>query len=158
LAKEKMIFAAAGTFGIEPIGVIQPVGVIFPANLPTSHTLAITGVKNTLDNENNTISCSTCFDGPEVDFVTIIQRTSNGNGPLTLASAGDFPKYTNGSSAATATAAGIAALVWSASPNETKDQIIDRLKNSTRDTQFDPIVRGNKHGWGRIDAFYAIVW
>lgn len=150
IIQEKIIFAAAGTGA-------QLNTVIFPANLSSNLTLAITGVKDVLDAQGNTIGCSDCFYGPEVDFVTVMEKGSD-TGSLTLANYSDTPKYTSGSSAATATAAGIAALVWSAYPNETKDQIIDRLKVSTKATPLNPILRGNTHGWGRINAHKAITW
>lgn len=161
IMKGKLVFAAAGTS-------IQDEVVIFPANLPSEYTLAITGVKKERTVNNELISCSTCHSGYEVDFSIVMEQSHNGEdyGPLTLPAFSTNPsptdvnkaKYTGGTSSATATAAGIAALVWAAHPLETKDQIINRLVAST--SLNTPVLDFNaKHGWGVLDAHRAItVW
>jgi len=60
--------------------------------------------------------------------------------------------YVGGSSVATSTTAGIAALVWSRYPSWTRDQVLTRLKQSAklypnRDANF---------GYGPIDALKAV--
>ncbi len=152
MTKRKLIFAAAGTGPTTPM---DP-SVIFPANLPTDYTVGITGVQ--ISPFGITSTCSNCFYGEEVDFVVIMEKERDGEniGPLTLANQSNVPKYTSGSSCSTATAAGIAALVWAAHPNEDKDQIFERLRAST--TTGIPI-EDPAHGWGVLDAYRAItVW
>ncbi|MEZ4993218.1 MAG: S8 family serine peptidase [Saprospiraceae bacterium] len=57
-----------------------------------------------------------------------------------------------GSSAATATTAGIAALVWATNPSQSRTQVLTRLKNAS---QFYP-GRNGEFGWGKIDAAAAV--
>jgi hypothetical protein len=141
----KMIFCAAGT----SFSFTTFVGVIFPANL--ANTLAVTGIKT--GPLNNMQKCSTCHSGNEVDFVVTMEDANNPNRrPLTLANSGNAPTYTGGSSVATATAAGIAALVWATNTNQSRAQVLDRLKAAGN---FYP-VRNSQFGWGRIDANAAV--
>ena len=139
----KLLFAAAGT----SLTWTNWWGVIFPATM--SQTVAVTGVK-----EGYPLTrCSTCHDGSEVDFIVPMQRRNdNGRTSLTLAMSGNVPAYVGGSSAATATTAGVAALVWATSPGSSRNTILNRLKNAasiypSRDSNF---------GWGMIDANYAV--
>ena len=140
----KMIIAAAGT----SFSWTSWWGVIFPANM--SQTVAVTGVK---DGSGSMTRCNTCHDGSQVDFVMVMQRASNNDRTgLTLALDTNQPKYVGGSSAATASVAGIAALVWSNHPSKSKDDIFDAMKwNSS----FYPNKNGN-FGWGIIDARDAV--
>ena len=139
----KMIFNAAGT----SFSFTTFVGVIFPANLP--NTLAVTGIKT----GNTMQKCSDCHSGPEVDFTVIMEDKNNSNRkPLTLAQSGNDPTYTGGSSVATATAAGIAALVWATNPAQSREQVLEALKQSGN---FYP-NRNAQFGWGRINAEVAV--
>ena len=139
----KLIFAAAGT----SLTWTSWWGVIFPANM--TQTVAVTGIKDS----GNMQKCSSCHDGPEVDFVSVMQRSSdNDRTALTLAMSGNQPSYVGGSSAATATTAGIAALVWATNPSQTRTQVLDRLKNAA---SIYP-NRDNNFGWGTIDAAAAV--
>ena len=140
---DKMIMAAAGT----STSFTSFVGVIFPASM--SQTVAVTGIKE----GSPMVKCSSCHSGSQVDFVAVMQRRNdNSRTSLTLAEDGNTPARVGGSSAATATTAGIAALVWSTNPSMSRNQVLNRLKNASlnypsRDSQF---------GWGTIDAAAAV--
>lgn len=139
----KLIFAAAGT----SLSWTSWWGVIFPANRP--ETVAVTGIREGSPMQR----CNTCHDGREVDFVIAMQRRNDTDRTsLTLARSGNQPSYVGGSSAATATTAGIAALVWATNPNQNRDQVVERLKQSA---SFYP-GRDSNFGWGLIDALAAV--
>ena len=138
----KMLIAAAGT----SLTWTSWYGVIFPATM--SETIAVTGIK---DNGYN--RCNTCHDGSKVDFVVTMQRASDTDRTsLTQAMSGNQPAYVGGSSVATATTAGIAALIWATNPSQTRDQVLTRMKNAS---DFYPSRDGN-FGWGKIDALAAV--
>jgi subtilisin family serine protease len=140
----KMIFTAAGT----SFEFTTFVGVIFPATL--SNTIAVTGTKTGFPMEK----CSTCHSGSQVDFVvTMEDRNNSDRTPLTLSDSGNDPNYTGGSSVATATAAGIAALVWSNDLSQTREDVLEALKNASN---FYP-SRNSEFGWGKIDAHAAVL-
>ena len=61
-------------------------------------------------------------------------------------------KYFGGSSVATATTAGIAALVWAKHPWASRAQVLQRLKESAH---FYPNKNGD-FGYGNIDALRAV--
>jgi serine protease len=110
---------------------------------------AVTGVK---DGTSNT-KCDACHQGSEVDFTIVMERAVDANrNSISLALTSDTPKYIGGSSAATATAAGIAAMLWSKTPNATRAQIFTALRNTA---QFYPTANGNL-GWGKINASAAM--
>ncbi len=139
----KLIFAAAGT----SLTWTSWVGVIFPASM--SETVAVTGVKT----GSPTQRCSVCHDGSAVDFiVTMEDRNDSDRVPLSLAMSGNTPTYVGGSSVATATTAGIAALVWAANPNQSKSQVYNRMKEAASNYP----NRSGSFGWGQIDAFAAV--
>ena len=137
--KGKLIFCAGGTsFG----WTAGWYGVIFPAYMP--EVQAVTGV---IENTNFT-NCTECHKGAEIDFVVVMQRNADAMKPLTLAMSGNPPATIGGSSVATATTAGIAALVWSKYPSLTRTQLISRLQlNSSR----YPTISA-EYGWGLINA------
>lgn len=138
----KSIFSAAGTSFAWTSGF----GVIFPASM--SQTIAVTGVK-----EGETESCAVCHDGSAVDFTMIMERSADEDRhALTLARYTDQPTYVGGSSCATASVAGIAALVYSNNPGITRDEVYDRLKENASNY---PVADGD-HGWGVIDANAAV--
>lgn len=138
----KLMFAAAGT----SLSWTSWWGVIFPANM--SQTFAVTGIR-----DNMTQRCNTCHDGPEVDFVAVMQRASStSRTSLTLAMSGDQPAYVGGSSAATATTAGIAALVWATNPGQSPYQVIQRMKYASSNYP----NRDSNFGWGTINAAQAV--
>lgn len=119
-------------------------GVIFPATM--SETVAVTGVKDDMSR------CSACHQGSLIDFVVVMQRDADDRFPLTLAMSGDVPGTVGGSSVATAQTAGMAALVWSANKNLSRDQILNKLKVSAN---YYP-NRNSNFGWGTINVANAL--
>lgn len=139
----KLIFCAAGT----SLSWTSWWGVIFPANL--SNTVAVTGIRSGSPMQR----CNTCHDGSEVDFVAVMQRSEDTDRTsLTLAESGNTPAYVGGSSAATATTAGIAALVWATNPGQSRTQVLNRMKAAA---SIYPGRNGN-FGWGIVDAYQAV--
>jgi subtilisin family serine protease len=134
----KMIFAAAGTSFSWTGGFV---GVIFPASL--SQCIAVTGIQ-----DNLTTRCNSCHQGSKVDFVVVMEKASNERHVLSLAQSGNAPSTVGGSSVSTASTAGIAALVWAKYPGWTRQQVYDRLKNSSSNAN----SRHPNFGWGRINA------
>ncbi len=120
--KGKLMFCAGGT-SFSFTGAF--VGVIFPAYLP--EVQAVTGVK-----QNTAFTrCDACHKGSEIDFAVIMERAGDNFHPLSLAMSGDTPSTVGGSSVATATCAGMAALVWSRFPTLTADQVVTKLAQSS---------------------------
>ncbi len=140
----KLIFAAAGT----STTFLNWYGVIFPANMP--ETVAVTGA---IEGTNFT-RCANCHDGNEVDFVVYMERGSGNNAITTTDdnTAGSYRGYVGGSSAATATMAGVAAMVWDNNPTYNKDQIINRLIQTSSNYP----DRDSDFGWGAVDASLAV--
>ncbi|SNS98971.1 Subtilase family protein [Ekhidna lutea] len=137
----KLIFAAAGT----STSWTNWYGVIFPASM--SETVAVTGIK-----ESGYTRCDVCHSGSKVDFTVIMERSGTENHPLSLAMSGNQPSTVGGSSVATATAAGIAALVWSKNPALSRSQVLDKLKQ-TADLYPN---KSSSFGWGTLDAAAAV--
>lgn len=140
--KGKLLFCAAGTSFDWSAGWV---GVIFPANM--SEVMAVTGIQ-----DNLTQRCDACHVGSQVDFAVVMEKSSNDRTVLSLAASGDAPSTVGGSSAATASCAGIAALVWSKFPAYTKDQVIDKM---ARAANYYP-NRNGSFGWGRVNALTAV--
>jgi len=137
--KGKLIFCAAGTsFG----WTSGWAGVIFPASMTELN--AVTGVR---DNSSIT-TCTDCHSGSETDFTIVMERFTDYRKPLTLAMSGDVPSTIGGSSVATATAAGIAALVYSKFPTYTRDQVINKLIQTSANYP----TRNASLGWGNLNA------
>ncbi|MFN6379943.1 MAG: S8 family peptidase [Flavobacteriales bacterium] len=137
----KLVMAAAGT----SFSWTSWWGVIYPAAY--SNAVAVTGV-----NESNN-TCATCHDGSEVDFTVVMERNANDDrNSLALAQSGNTPTYIGGSSVATATAAGIAAMVWSVKPSLTRSQVLSILQQSS---QYWPGQNSSK-GYGNINALTAV--
>ena len=139
--KGKLMFCAGGT----STAFTTFVGVIFPATL--SQVQAITGVKD----KTTLTACYDCHKGKAIDFVIVMQRTSDGGNPIANAISGDVPTTVGGSSVATATSAGIAALVWSKYPTETREQIVQRL---TTTASLYP-TKNKNFGYGKLNADLA---
>ena len=142
-AKGKLIFCAAGTSFSFTAGWA---GVIFPASL--SEVQAVTGVQQ----QSSFNACENCHSGPEVDFVVVMERASDHKNPLTVSDRGDEPSTIGGSSVATATMAGMAALVWSRYPSATRDQILTMLE---RHSSYYPL-RHSRWGWGKFQPALAV--
>lgn len=138
----KLIMAAAGT----STSFTNWFGVIFPANM--NETVAITGIKEGVEYQR----CNTCHSGSKVDFTVIMERAGSENKPLSLAFSGNDPSTVGGSSVATATASGIAALLWSQNPGWSRAQILDKL-TTTADLYPN---RNSQYGWGNLDAGAAL--
>ena len=137
--KGKLIFCAAGTSFSWTSGWA---GVIFPASM--NEVNAVTGVR---DNSSIT-TCTDCHSGSETDFTIVMERFMDYRKPLTLAMSGDVPSTIGGSSVATATAAGIAALVYSRFPTYTRDQILNKLIQTSANYP----TRNASLGWGNLNA------
>ncbi len=138
----KLIFAAAGT----STTFTNWVGVIFPANM--NETVAVTGIKE----GNGYERCDTCHSGSKVEFTVIMERAGSNTKPLSVAQSGDQPSTVGGSSVATATASGIAALVWSVNPTWSRDQVLSRL----RQTSALYPNRNSQYGFGNLNAAAAV--
>ena len=142
-SRGKLIFAAGGT----STSFTNGFGVIFPATM--SETVAVTGV----DDGSNYERCDTCHSGSKIDFTIIMEGDNNtSKAPPVLGFYNGQRRYTGGSSVATATTAGIAALIWSKYPNWSRTQVLNRLKQSS---DFYPNKSSN-FGYGNIDALQAV--
>ncbi|CAM1352494.1 S8 family peptidase [Tenacibaculum insulae] len=141
-SKGKMILAAGGT----STSFTTWYGVIFPASM--SETVAVTGVK-----ENQYNKCDVCHTGSKIDFTVQMQRTNGTDNKVPVLSYyNNQTNYVGGSSVATATTAGVASLVWSKHPSWSREQVLQKMKESA---DFYP----NKHsefGYGNIDALKAV--
>ncbi len=143
-SKGKLIFAAGGT----STNFTNWTGVIFPAWM--AECVAVTGIE---DGAGYT-ECDVCHKGSKIDFAVIMQRANDANRTsVTLGFYANEKSYVGGSSVATATTAGIAALVWARHPTWTRSQILDKMKQSAslypnRDSNF---------GYGYIDALEAVL-
>jgi subtilisin family serine protease len=140
--KGKMIFCAAGTSFSWTSGWA---GVIFPASL--SQVNAVTGVK--ASNFNNT--CDDCHSGSATDFTVVMEKSAGAEHPLSLAMYGDVPSTVGGSSVATASTAGIAALIWSRFPSWSRDQVLNKMIQSSSNYP----LRNVSLGWGMVNADVA---
>ncbi|SFW81696.1 S8 family peptidase [Chitinophaga sancti] len=141
-SKQKLMFCAAGTsFSF----FASFVGVIFPANQPQVH--AVTGVK-----DNLTTRCDDCHEGSKVDFTIVMEKASTGLHPLSLAMSGNVPSTVGGSSVATASCSGIAALIWSKYPSYPRDSILSKMRRAAS----YPVTRNSTFGWGVVDVATAL--
>ncbi|MCO6162847.1 S8/S53 family peptidase [Flavobacterium sp. NRK F7] len=138
----KLIFCAGGT----STSFTNFVGVIFPAWM--NETVAVTGIKE----GSGYNKCSNCHSGSKIDFTVVMERSASGNTAPVLSYYENQTDYVGGSSVATATTAGIAALVWSKNPSWTKDQVLNKLKQSA---SLYP-NRSSEYGYGNINAALAV--
>ncbi len=141
----KLIFAAAGT----STTITNWYGVIFPASMP--ETVAVTGVKE----GSNFSACDICHTGSEVEFVVYMERDASNNNVPTITvdnTNGEYYGYVGGSSAATASMSGIAALVWGNNPDFDKNQLINRLIQTASNYP----NKDSEYGWGAVDACQAV--
>lgn len=138
----KMIVSAGGTSTSFTSGV----GVIFPANM--WQTVAVTGVK-----EGQYNRCNECHSGSKIDFTVQMQRTNGTDNKVPVLSYyNGWGDYVGGSSVATATVAGIAALVWAKHPTWTRDQVLEKMRRSG---DFYP-YKHSQFGHGNINALQAV--
>ncbi|MCB0820363.1 MAG: S8 family serine peptidase [Bacteroidetes bacterium] len=137
----KLIFAAAGT----SFSWTSWWGVIYPAKY--SACVAVTGVKE------NGSTCSTCHDGSQVVFTIPMERNSDSDrNTISLGMSGTSPTYVGGSSCATATTAGIAALVWSVNPSMSKISVLTAMVVTSQNY---PSMNSSR-GYGNLDAQAAV--
>lgn len=140
-SKGKLIFCAGGT----STSFTNFVGVIFPAWM--SETQAITGVKENTSNQK----CDVCHSGAEIDFTYQMERASGNSIPV-LSYYNAQTDYVGGSSVATASTAGIAALVWAKNPSWTRDQVLNRMRQSAT---YYPTPNSD-YGYGNINVLQAV--
>ncbi|MEY8761320.1 S8 family peptidase [Chryseobacterium tongliaoense] len=140
-SKGKLIFCAGGT----STSFTNFVGVIFPAWMP--ETQAVTGVKEGTSNQK----CDVCHSGSEIDFTYQMERASGNSVPV-LSYYNGQTKYVGGSSVATASTAGIAALVWSKNPSWTRDQVLNKMRQSA---SYYPNPDAS-YGYGNINVLNAV--
>lgn len=140
-SKGKLIFCAGGT----STSFTTFVGVIFPAWMP--ETQAVTGVKENTSNQK----CDVCHSGEEIDFTYQMERASGSNIPV-LSYYNGQTDYVGGSSVATASTAGIAALVWSKNPSWTRDQVLNKMRQSAT---YYP-TKNADYGYGNINVLQAV--
>jgi serine protease len=138
----KLIFCAGGT----STSFTNFVGVIFPAWMP--ETVAVTGIKEAATYQK----CDVCHSGSEIDFTIMMERAVTSNKVPVLSYYNNQSDYVGGSSVATATTAGIAALVWAKNPTWTKTQVLTKMKQSS---QFYP-TKNSQFGHGIIYANLAV--
>ncbi len=140
---DKLIFAAGGTSSTYTTWW----GVIFPANM--DETVAVTGITDSDEYE----ACSTCHEGSEIDFTVIMEREDDSDRKSVCAGYYENTmRYIGGSSVATSFIAGVAALVWANHTSYTKDDVLQKLKESA---EFYP-DRDDNFGYGNIDAYVAV--
>ena len=139
--KGKLIFCAAGS----STSFTTFSGVIFPAWMP--ETIAVTGVREGATYQ----ACDICHVGSKVDFTVMMERASGSNVPI-VSYYENQTDYVGGSSVATATTAGIAALVWAKNPNWTRDQVLKKMRESA---SLYP-NRNSSFGYGNINALLAV--
>ncbi|MEY3850870.1 MAG: hypothetical protein RJA38_1311 [Bacteroidota bacterium] len=137
----KLLFAAAGTSTYYTSGL----GVIYPAAF--TECQAVTGI------DDNDQTCQVCHDGPEVDFTVVMERSWDVNRKAVgINQYNDWPQYVGGSSAATASAAAIAAIVWSTKPTLSKFQVLWILRYTAQ----YPTIPNSEHGYGKLNALSAV--
>lgn len=137
--KGKLIFCAGGTSFSWTAGWF---GVTFPGNM--SEVQGITGI---MDGEKQK-ACEDCHKGKEIDFVIVMEKKKNGLHALTTAISGDVPATVGGSSVSTATAAGIAALVWSRFPSYSRADVVNKLTTTASNYP----SKSKNFGWGVLNA------
>ncbi len=140
-SKGKLIFAAGGT----STSYTNWYGVIFPATM--SETVAVTGVEE----QASYNECDVCHKGSKIDFTFVMERGNNHHQPV-LGYNNYTSNYFGGSSVATASTAGIAALVWAKYPYWNREQVLNRMKFAGH---FYP-YKNSDFGYGNINALKAV--
>ncbi|SCX89767.1 S8 family peptidase [Flavobacterium caeni] len=140
-SKGKLIFCAGGT----STSFTTFVGVIFPASM--AEAVAVTGIK-----EGGYVKCDDCHSGSKIDFTVVMQRAATGNTVPVVSYHNNQSDYVGGSSVATATTAGIAALVWAKNPTWNRDQVLAKMRQSAH---FYP-NKNAQFGYGNINALLAV--
>lgn len=140
-SKGKLIFCAGGT----STSFTNFAGVIFPAWM--DEVQAVTGVKENTSNQK----CDVCHSGSEIDFTYQMERSSGNTIPV-LSYYNAQTDYVGGSSVATASTAGIAALVWSKNPSWTRAQVLAKMRSSAT---YYPTPNAS-YGYGNINVLKAV--
>lgn len=145
-SRQKLIIAAAGT----EVAPIQ--NGVFPARYERE-VLACTGTWFDPNNPRNLTQIDG-FNavGAYVDFAVYLKRRDNLDWAMGMNQRGFDPRAAKGSSSAAATVSGIAALVWAAKPNLSRDQVKQILINSASNAN----RKSRIFGWGVIDARAAV--
>lgn len=112
--------------------------VVFPASLP--NVIAVTGVVN-----GPVDRCRNCHSGGKVEFSAYTCTET------TPVNDGDSLRLIGGSSGATASISGIAALLWGANPTWRRDDVLAAMRRGSVLTAKDPQM-----GWGAINAYKAL--
>ncbi|HEU4497601.1 MAG TPA: S8 family serine peptidase [Flavobacterium sp.] len=141
-SRGKLIFCAGGT----TTNFTTFLGVIFPAWMPEA--VAVTGVKEGTSFQK----CDICHTGRKIDFTVVMQRSGSNNNVPVNSYYDNQSDYVGGSSVATATTAGIAALVWSKHPDWTRDQVLAKMRQSGN---FYP-NKNPDFGYGNINVLMAV--
>ena len=140
-SKNKMILAAGGT----STEYTNWYPVIFPASM--SETIAVTGVEEYTQYDE----CDVCHYGSQIDFTYVMERGNNHHQPVT-GYYNNSARYFGGSSVATASTAGIAALIWAKYPSWSREQVFNRMKWAAA---LYP-SKSSDFGYGNIDALKAV--
>jgi len=144
-----LVFAAAGT---APHWLPKDI-VIFPADLST--TIAVTGVYKNFPTVKE--PCDRCHWGKKIDFVVPMQFGNVGSNQdaefdiVTHSLTMDSEELSNvgGSSIATASLAGIAAVIWGANENKNKDATA--ILNKMVEYSTYPYAKDAQFGHGVVD-------
>jgi len=140
----KLIFCAGGT----STSYTNWYGVIFPASM--SETVAVTGITDGSGYEE----CAVCHKGDKIDFTVTMQRAwDDSRTSPTLGFYTGTKQYVGGSSIATSTMAGVAALVWQRHPSWSRSQILQKLKEAS---DLYPNKSSN-FGYGNVNALTAVL-
>ena len=150
-SKGKLVVCAAGSvLGLK----------IFPASY--SKTIAATGVVYDPNRDPLGINLQVIqsdgvhnADGDHVDYAVYLKRKSDGDYALGLNRSNPNSKKALGSSAASATVSGIAALIWSVKPNLSKNQVIQIMQDASSYRRYTG-GPSNNFGYGIIDAERAV--
>ncbi len=143
-SRGKLIFCAGGT----STSYTNWYGVIFPANM--NETVAVTGITDGSGYEE----CSVCHKGSKIDFTVTMQRAwDDSRTSPTLGFYTGTKQYVGGSSIATSTMAGVAALVWARHTSWNRNQVLQKLKEAS---DLYP-NRNSNFGYGNVDALAAVL-
>ncbi|MGY3793309.1 S8 family peptidase [Aquimarina sp. 433] len=148
--KGKLIFSAAGTIELGSFVSGQYpnlANIVFPANMTEYNGDVVYGVTGI---RTNYTACTKCVKGKNVDFAVVMEQL-NGTQALATGRGGLYTTTIGGSSVATATMAGIAALVWGKNTTLPRADLVLALKQKS-DYPFrtNPIF-----GYGKVNTLEA---
>lgn len=125
--------------------------VVFPASM--YETTAVTGRK-----EASNDLCRDCLGGDRVDFSPIMEHGSDEvfAPAYAMNSVGNWMRLSGGSSCGTATAAGIATLLWGERPNASAGTILNAMLEASSANSNGSINRFSHLGSGWIDVQTAV--